>query len=274
MTDEVIEKEVDNTEEIETIEEVDDIESIEDEVVESKETTETEEEDKETPVKKPKKSLDDRLAEINTSTWNMREAERKANNALENANAAIAKMEAVSAKAGDPKPEQDDFDDTGEWIEALTTWKAKHNGDPAKPEVSQNNQNQQTPVGWVERRSKAVEKLKGYVDNEKVVQSVMNHYGNVAMQTLLMESERGAEIIHHLGKNHGELERIAQLSPLSVSKEIGKMEDRLTSKRNKTTKAIAPISPVSGGSGSASPATDWANMSDEEFAKKRNEAGL
>jgi hypothetical protein len=67
----------------------------------------------------------------------------------------------------------------------------------------------------------------------------------------------GPEILYHLGQNPAEAKRIAQLSPLSQAKEIGKLEDKLSSNppAKKTSSAPAPISPVNG-KGTSTPTYD------------------
>lgn len=69
-----------------------------------------------------------------------------------------------------------------------------------------------------------------------------------AMAVTIRESEVGPEILYYLGNNPAEAKRIAQLSPLSQAKEIGKIETKLASDppAKKTSSAPAPIAPVSG----------------------------
>jgi len=226
---------------------------------------------------KAKKTIDERLDELNTTTWEMREAERNANAATVRANAATEKLEAAAAKAGDPKPEEDNFDSNAEWVEALTDWKVKQAklGVPAKPTgddpPAATPQQEATLRDWDLRRAKAAGKYKGFAENEAMTTRVLKHYNNVDLTNLLMESEVGPEIVNHLGKNPDKLERIAKLSALSAAKEIGRLEDQLSKTVKKTTKSPAPISPAAGGGGTGT--KDYANMSDEQFQEERNKAG-
>lgn len=226
---------------------------------------------------KAKKTIDERLDELNTTTWEMREAERNANAATERANAATEKLEAAAAKVGDPKPEEDNFDSNAEWVEALTDWKVKQAGlgAPAKPSgddpPAATPQQESVLRDWDLRRGKAAGKYKGYAENEAMTTRVLKHYNNVDLTNLLMESEVGPEIVNHLGKNPDKLERIAKLSSLSAAKEIGRLEDQLSKTVKKRTNSPAPISPGGGGGGTGT--KDYAQMSDEQFQKERNEAG-
>jgi hypothetical protein len=77
------------------------------------------------------------------------------------------------------------------------------------------------------------------------------------MAATIRESEVGPEIIYYLGQNPAEAKRIAQLSPLTQAKEIGKLETKLASSppAKRTSSAPAPITPVTG-KGSTTPTFD------------------
>ncbi len=66
------------------------------------------------------------------------------------------------------------------------------------------------------------------------------------MKLTIHESDLGPEILYHLGNDPGEARRIAQLSPVSQAKEIGKLETKLSSNppAKRTSSAPAPITPV------------------------------
>ena len=80
------------------------------------------------------------------------------------------------------------------------------------------------------------------------------------MAVTIRESDVGPEILYHLGNNPAEAKRIAQLSPLSQAKEIGKLEDKLATNppAKKTSSAPPPIAPATGRS-PATPAFDTTN---------------
>lgn len=99
-----------------------------------------------------------------------------------------------------------------------------------------------------------------------------------AMAATIRESEVGPEIIYHLGQNPVEAKRISQLSPLSQAKELGKLEDKLSSNppAKKVSSAPAPIAPING-KGSSTPTYDTtdprsvASMTTSEWIAKERE---
>ena len=72
----------------------------------------------------------------------------------------------------------------------------------------------------------------------------------------IMEAENGDEIAYYLGTHPKDARRIAELSPLSQVREIGKLEAKLLSEPEKPkapSKAPAPITPLTGVATIASP---------------------
>jgi|APLak6261660231_1056022.scaffolds.fasta_scaffold00088_21 hypothetical protein len=84
---------------------------------------------------------------------------------------------------------------------------------------------------------------------------------------LVSTSDNGAKILVHLGGDLDEAERIANLSPLKMAREITKLDLQLGSEKvKKVSNAPEPIKPISGRSGgSKSPG----EMTDAEYAKWR-----
>jgi len=68
------------------------------------------------------------------------------------------------------------------------------------------------------------------------------------MQDAIFESEHGAEIAYHLGKNGREATKIANLSPSQMNREFGKLEARFSAVplTKKISNAPSPIKPVGG----------------------------
>lgn len=87
------------------------------------------------------------------------------------------------------------------------------------------------------------------------------------MVELIKESEVGADVAYHLGKNPREVTRLAQMSGKQLAKEIGRLEARLTAPRAAANVPPAPVRPVNGiaAGGSADPGT----MSMSEYAAWR-----
>jgi hypothetical protein len=88
-------------------------------------------------------------------------------------------------------------------------------------------------------------------------QKSVNFFNSVtvepALMTSILESEQGPALSYYLSKNFKEFDRINKLSPVSVAREIGKLELKLTGKLkddpvvdNKTKVVPKPTAPVSG----------------------------
>ena len=114
-----------------------------------------------------------------------------------------------------------------------------------------------------EQQKQVAQITEAYHDREETAREKYDDFDQVAynpklpitdaMAETIRESDVGPEIIYHLGSNPAEAKRIAQLSPLSQAKEIGKLEDKLASNppAKKVSSAPAPIKPVSGRASSA-----------------------
>ena len=72
-----------------------------------------------------------------------------------------------------------------------------------------------------------------------------------SMVDFIADSDMGADVLYHLGKNIKEAQRIAQLSPSKAVRELVKIESELAAKPQKQSKAPPPISPITSNSGTA-----------------------
>lgn len=84
------------------------------------------------------------------------------------------------------------------------------------------------------------------------------------MLDAILDSDLGAEIAYHLGKNPDVALRLSQMHPVSVAREIGRLEVQLQNQPQppKATSAPAPINPV-GSRAKAEKTPD--EMTDEEY---------
>jgi len=103
-------------------------------------------------------------------------------------------------------------------------------------------QQSQVLESYQEREEAAREK---YTDFEQVAYNPKLTITNVMAETI-QSSDIGPELAYYLGSNPKDAHRIANLSPLSQAKEIGKIEAKLAADppMKKTTSAPAPITPV------------------------------
>lgn len=90
---------------------------------------------------------------------------------------------------------------------------------------------------------------------------------NADMAEFISESEHGADVAYHLGKNPMKAAQIAQMSPIKAARELTRLEAELSAKPVvKTSSAPAPIDPV-GNRGSVQ--TSLANADFAEYKKQR-----
>jgi len=133
-------------------------------------------------------------------------------------------------------PEQ--FESTDAYVEALAAQKAEQ----LLAQREQQKQQSALLESYHDREEKAREK---YDDFEQVAYNPNLPITDVMAQTI-QASDIGPEVAYHLGANPKEAERIARLSPILQAKEIGKLEEKLSSNPpvKKTSNAPSPISPL------------------------------
>ena len=84
---------------------------------------------------------------------------------------------------------------------------------------------------------------------------------------LVSSASDGHKVLHFLGNDLEEANRISRLPPLKMARELTLLEFKLANQKTKVSNAPDPISPISGkSSGKKSPA----EMTDAEYAKWRN----
>ena len=210
----------------------------------------------ETPEEKPKgKGFQKR---INQLTRNVRELER----ALETER--FSRQAPVQQEAkGEPKLE--DYDDWGKYAKDVAKWEVNQ----AKGEFSKTQHEEVNRVLVMKAHDDFKGRMDEYADKHEdfidLVEEVGPMIRGAALDTLI-ESNRGPEIIHHLAKNPEEAEKISRMSPLAAAREIGRIEERLSTKQvKKTTSAPAPVKTVTGGSATSS----LENMDMKAFMKAR-----
>lgn len=207
-----------------------------------------------------------RIAEL---TRARRTAERERDEAIARLNGARD-----PAKAASPKPTPDDFEDYGEYVEALTDWKADQRetaraGTDAEraAERASTVRNEQ----WSAKIDQTAATLPDY--NEVVGKSdipIANHVADA-----LMDADRGPELAYHLAKNPDVATRLNEMSPMRAAVELGKIEASLEKAApplpppaKKPSNAPAPITPVKSGSTTAK---DPAKMDMAEYKAWRAE---
>lgn len=148
------------------------------------------------------------------------------------------------------KPSPDDFTDYSDYQEALTDWKVEEK----LKSIEQQKEQEKVRVrqqSEAERTSERQQELidageRKYEDFEDVVKSDKHNYSQAAYLSIL-ESDVSADIVYYLAKNQDEAKRIADLPAFAQAKEIGKLEDKLSTKQPiKPSNAPTPIRPIEG----------------------------
>ena len=207
-----------------------------------------------------------RIAEL---TRARRTAERERDEAIARLNGAHN-----PAKAAAPKPTPDDFEDYGDYVEALTDWKADQR------EVARAGTDAERAAGraaevlneqWSAKIEQTAATIPDY--NEVVGKSDIPISNHVA--AALMDADRGPELAYHLAKNPAVAERLNEMSPMRAAVELGRIEASLEKAApppppppKTPSNAPAPITPVKAG---ATTAKDPAKMDMAEYKAWRAE---
>ena len=164
------------------------------------------------------------------------------------------------------EPTIDQFDDYDKFVVAKATYTIREENKQAEQQrVVQEVENK-----WQERLRETREKIP---DFQEVLRTTTAPVSD-AMIVVMKDSEYGPQIAYHLAKNPQEAHRISQLSPVSMAREMGKLEVKLTAqtdapKPNKITQAPEPITP--GGNRIVNVTTELDKTSIDDFMKRRNE---
>lgn len=194
----------------------------------------------EEPAPKPKKTAQERIAEL---TAKQRQAERDAEYWREQALAAQPKP-APAPQAQEGKPTSDQFESYDDYVEALTDWKAAETVS-ARLAAQQQQSTIQTRVQNFEQRVAAQ-----FPDGEPEGLSALRRAPSLpeGVQEVILTSENGPKLADHLGNNPAELRRLSSMTPTMQAFELAKLEAKLSSP-SKATNAPAPSPALRGTSG-------------------------
>ena len=145
------------------------------------------------------------------------------------------------------KPTADQFQEYGDFVEALADWKA----DQRINERIEQHRTQQAmeaqATTWQQRADAAKAELP---DFEQVV-ATSTAPMSAAMAAAIKDSDAGPKVAYHLAQNPEIAARLSRLEPLAAAREIGRLEASLSVKQEPTPKRItsAPTPPTPIGSG-------------------------
>jgi len=172
-------------------------------------------------------------------------------------------VDAPASAADLASPKVDDFENYDDYLVA----RAKHEIKIEQQQTTVRQAQTETQKAFAERLKKAAEDDPTVLD----VYQDRNLPVSVPMAAVIMESEKGPEILKYLGNNREESARIARLTPIAAARELLRIESKIASTpvppRVKVSGAPPPINPVTpAGSQSA----DLAKVPMEDFVKRRN----
>ena len=139
------------------------------------------------------------------------------------------------------EPAREQFRDEESFNTAQLEFLAEKRAEEKLRERERQQQAERVQESFMEKAEKAAER---YPDFQAVVGNPSLTI-NEAMAEFIAESDQGAEVAYHLGKNPMKAAQIAQMSPVKAARELAKLESELARKPKATpSKAPDPIRPV------------------------------
>lgn len=186
------------------------------------------------------------------------------------------------------KPESKDFETFEQYTEALADWRAVQAEQKAVAEATKrfeekfaeerarydaDRQQQQQQAIFAQHQSRIEAARTAHPDFDDAVSQALDLPTNPMMDTHIVRSNLGGELMHYLATHPDECARIAALPAGPTLVELGRLEARIEAvksgpapTRSPVSRAQPPIKPVGGASGSADD-MPGANVSlDEHFA--------
>lgn len=166
---------------------------------------------------------------------------------------------AVRAEVGDP-PKEAEYPDFLSYERAMIAYEAdkrlvtrevrKQFATQAAQEQARMAEAAETYQERIAEAEKAVPGLAAAIAKADI--QVRNDIGQ-----LIVESDKGPLLAHHLAKNPAKAAELNAMSPVAAAREIGRLEARLSFPKTQTaTKAPSPVSPPKGGAGVLSPSQE------------------
>lgn len=155
---------------------------------------------------------------------------------------------ATETPKAEGKPDASKFTTHAEYVEALTDWKVDQKLKAS--EARQNAEKAQTHQKTVERtyQAKEQEYAASIPDFEETVAGADIPVSQAVIQEIVT-GDNGPALKYYLAKNPDEAERLSQLSPVALAREVGRLESRFTKAPQKAAATVSgapkPITPVS-----------------------------
>jgi hypothetical protein len=198
-----------------------------------------------------------------------RDAQRRA----ARAEAMLSAQDPSGEGAPKAKPDPKEFPDYGDYVEALSDWKDE--------------QREREKAGSIAKDAgQEADQIRGQIWSEKVQASkaAIKDFDAVVGKSeielrsdivpVLMEADKGPELLYHLAQNPDLVARLNDMSPARAAMEMGRIEKELGPKApppKTPSKAPAPIEPVRPGSSTSKSVAEIDDM--DEYVAKRKAQG-
>lgn len=181
----------------------------------------------------------------------------------------VPQQQAIS---GDKAPTLDQFDSFDDYVAAKAEWVAERKLEQVLTEREKRHQEERSAEyqrkvteEWNKRITQATDEIP---DFEDVVGAANVPMTNV-MRDAIMESDVGPKVAYYLALNPEEAIRIAEMSPISAIRAMGRIEERLLAGGATAKKTTSAPPPVKSTTARATVKKDPGQMSDEEYMKWR-----
>lgn len=164
------------------------------------------------------------------------------------------------------KPTVESYDSYEEYLDALSDWKVDQRLKQQQEQAAQTQREQSLEQKQAQFHQKAAA-----FEAEDFQEIAFNPTLPIsdAMRDVILDSDKGPELLYHLGKNSGEAARIATLNPVQAARELGLLEAKLSLPKAKTKSSAPPPIPPIGGGGEP-PTADPMKLTPDEWAAQRN----
>ena len=194
----------------------------------------------------------------------------------------LARVKATPATASsDAIPDPNNFANDADYHRAVGRWEASQEARGREAQQAQERAQMERAQpqrqayatmeeSWTKREADFTKTTADYEAKVTPFLDDLQHFADATRQAVV-ESDMGPALLYHLATNPEEAERIADLSPARQMAELGKLEERLSSRRARSaSNAPTPPNPTRGG---ASAQKDPSKMSVAEFAAWRAQNG-
>lgn len=205
------------------------------------------------------------------------------------AEAREAKEAADAAAAAPKKPVVGDFEDYGEFVEALTDWKAdekiKANNEANKQESAKERAARESRERWTERSAAA---RTVHPDFDEVLTAASDVRLADHVTEALDESEHSGRLLYQIAKDPSIADRLNAMTPRQAALELGRLEAKLEpvsaepdpevvpvekpapAPVRKTTSAPPPVKPIAKGAATNTPLE---KLGMDDYVKRRSSEG-